>query len=516
MAKPTIDPGAGRIGIGFDIAGIGKAEISIGDRSVGGKLGIGPISIEVGTESASGFESLEWDFGAIKQTTKQLGCTITRETWIVGAGVVESETWTDPKCEPDPTTPTPVPSPNTPGIEGNIPGPKYCKGGFFTLASSPTWGANRTIAVGEAMAADLAGINAGLSSIFGKFDEADENKRADYYFGAGKWKTELRKGVKKTARGHWHWTDENRPDTRLPMLGRIRSEGAVEYDHSYNSLYYYSTGNDSRWFTSSAFNNSFTITNVRPPPVCSRDIAPPPSPRIPNRPPEPMDKKCCAMIAEIHEILAIEKIKAKKVSIPAELLAIPVDGQKSAPDEIIQSYPELLMAILMTTNRYGIDAPIVASVKDSDLTKKGDQADEFTYNSPGVAIQGILELLLEMKAENSARLNLQVRLAYAVTRSLKIVAGVGESVKAIMDALGIKFRSNPKTLPLEFNLVAAKKGGFDKKNKENRPMSTSEMEALLPALLTETEYQLPSPTFDPEDDDIREMLAKILIAVQNR
>ncbi|TAF37968.1 MAG: hypothetical protein EAZ69_06140 [Oscillatoriales cyanobacterium] len=115
MVSPTIDPQRGRAGIGFEIAGIGKAGISIGADSIGGKLGVGPVSVGVGTGSASGFESLEWDFGVAKQKTTQTGCTITRESWIVGVGVTESETWTDPRCELPPT-PTPTPTTPTPAI----------------------------------------------------------------------------------------------------------------------------------------------------------------------------------------------------------------------------------------------------------------------------------------------------------------------------------------------------------------------------------------------------------------
>ena len=172
---------------------------------------------------------------------------------------------------------------------------------------------------------------------------------------------------------------------------------------------------------------------------------------------------------------------------------------------------------LHIVNRYGIDAPITAIVEDSDLTKAGKQENEFTYTSPGTAIKAILELLLEMKAENGARLEIQVRLASAITRTLKIAAGVSESVSTIIKMLGIPVRPKQKLLPLEFNLFAGKKGkGFAKTAASGRSAgSETQLESILPNFLKDSQYELPAPTFNPDDDDIRELLVKILVAVQS-
>ncbi len=115
-ASISVGPSGPKAEIGVNLGPIGKAGITLGPSGPGVSIGLGPVSIGMGPNSASGFESMVWDFGVARQTTKQVGCTITRETWIVGAGVLESESWTDPKCElPPQEPPLPQPSPQALG-----------------------------------------------------------------------------------------------------------------------------------------------------------------------------------------------------------------------------------------------------------------------------------------------------------------------------------------------------------------------------------------------------------------
>lgn len=240
-----------------------------------------------------------------------------------------------------------------------------------------------------------------------------------------------------------------------------------------------------------------------------------------NRP--PMPETCCealkADIEDIKTVLATKEMLAKKFVIPGELLEITTEGKKAPKPEILLNYPQAINAILLAIDRYGIGGPIAVEIKDIDKTKAGDQSSEFTYNSPTIAIQAILELLWELKGDSASRLNIQVRLAYAITRLLKIVAGIAESIKALLKITGIPFGYDKKKLPLEFDLVAAKKESKSARQRK-APKGTSqteeELEALLPALLSDVEYELPIPIFNPEDDDIRELLVKILITLQTQ
>lgn len=246
-----------------------------------------------------------------------------------------------------------------------------------------------------------------------------------------------------------------------------------------------------------------------------------PNPSAGNRP--PMPESCCeslkADIEDIKQVLATKEMLGRKMQIPGELLEIQTDGMPTPKPEFLLNYAQVANATLLAINRYGIDAPIQVQIKDTDTTKKGDQSDEFTYNSPSVAMQAILELLWEIKGDNASRLKIQVRIAYAVTRALKIVAGVSESIRTLIKMLGLPFHYGSKKLLLEFDLSAAKKGsGFGKSQNARKGTSSTEaeLEALLPGLLTEVEYELPVPVLNAEDDDIRELLVKILIAIQTQ
>ena len=503
-AKLGFDVGIGKASISVGTSGpeaelevnlgsVGKAGISLSPSGPGMSIGLGPVSIGVGPNSASGFESMTWDFGVAKQTTKQVGCTVARETWIVGGGVVESESWTDPKCEPDPKSP--APAPNTPGIEGNIPGPKHCKGGSFALASSPAWGPNQVIGVGEAMAADLASINAGASHEFGKQDEASDNRRADYYFGIGLWKTELRKGVKQTWRGHWHWIDEHRPDTRLPMVGRIKSEGAVGYSHSYNILYYYSETR-SGWFTSGGFNHSFTITNVQPPPACPRgNIAPPP--QIPNTPPRPMDKGCCAMIKELHEFFQVERIKNKGFEIPNRLQIAGGEGEST-----YNNWMEITEALIRVSDHLGLH-PLNVSVADMRSDIEGNQTFGANFASGTQGIQAAMSQLWSHGGKFDTITTFLYKLSVLTVQMMLLNCKQSGDLQALKAMIGGSTIPVVETVRTPLNIAAGVKQSTPKKTK-GKGFGKNKKQSSQPAVTSDT------PEFDPAMADPNSLFPEFL------
>jgi len=216
------------------------------------------------------------------------------------------------------------------------------------------------------------------------------------------------------------------------------------------------------------------------------------------------------------KVLQVREVLGGKMEIPGELLQIPIEDQPLLPEKL-KTYPQMVNALLMAIDRHGIDAPITVEMEDSDKTKAGNQEVSYTYNSPGVALQAALELLHEIKADANARLSIQIGLAFAVTRILKIVAGSGETLKQIISMLGLPFRYKPKKLQLEFNLSGTKQGfGKNTKEKDVADLSKEELEQIIPTLLSGSEIDVPVPTFNPEDDDLREMLAKISIVQSSK
>jgi len=256
-------------------------------------------------------------------------------------------------------------------------------------------------------------------------------------------------------------------------------------------------------------------------PLPSPSPSPSPSPPFPNPPPRKRNMdQCCrestAMLRDLMKVLQVREVLGGKMEIPGELLQIPIEDKPLLPEKL-KTYPQMVNALLMAIDRHGIDAPITVEIEDSDKTKAGNQEVSYTYNSPGVALQAALELLHEIKADANARLSIQIGLAFAVTRILKIVAGSGETLRQIILMLGLPFRYKPKKLQLEFNLSGTKQGfGENTKEKDVADLSKEELEQIIPTLLSGSEIDVPVPTFNPEDDDLREMLAKISIVQSSK
>ena len=247
---------------------------------------------------------------------------------------------------------------------------------------------------------------------------------------------------------------------------------------------------------------------------CSPPVFYPPP--FPNPPPRKQMDDCCResmrMLRNLSTVMQVDNVLKGKMQIAGELIAIPEEG-KTLPPEILQTYPQMVNAILLAVNRHGMDAPIVVEIEDTDKTTAGDQSAVYTYNSPSVAMQATLEMLHELKAAGNARLSVQIGIAFAVTRILKIVAGASESIREVIKMLGMPFRYKPKKMLLEFNLAGIKKGyGKNSKPKEFSEMSKEELESIVPTLLEGSECDIPVPTFTTsEADDIRQMLCKLTI-----
>lgn len=226
--------------------------------------------------------------------------------------------------------------------------------------------------------------------------------------------------------------------------------------------------------------------------------------------------ECCResirMLRNLTMVMQVRSVLEGKVQFPGELIAIPEEG-KALPPEVLRTYPEMINAIFLTVNRHGMDGPITVEIEDTDKTAAGNQEAIYTYNSPAIAMQAALEMLHEIKAAGNARLSIQIGIAFAVTRILKIAGGIGESIREIIKMLGMPFRYKPKKMLLEFNLAGIKRGyGKDSKPKEFSEMSKEELENIIPTLLEGSECDIPVPTFTPsESDDIRQMLCKLTI-----
>ena len=459
-------------------AGIGKLGVST-DYGGGIVVGIGGQKIVWGREGGY----IHYQFFGFEMTVEARDC-IVAETRKIAGKIIDSHTYPDPGCKP--------------------PEPPKPPGGSSPPGTSLPPGALSPADIDKAMPFSSCGsVGVVLHNYF------ETNWNDPYVTGT--------EGISFKPR-----------QVRSSATEELTNETITSWEWGFNNWVWDDEikGSLSAWdktFKKISIGTSFdyyTITDGTRA-KCFPETPAPPPPSAGNRP--PMKEDCCkqlsADLADLKEVLAVKEILRKKFKIPGELLEIKTEGMPDPKPEILLNYAQVANAILLAINRYGIDAPIKVEIQDSDTTKKGDQSMEFTYNSPSVALQAILELLWELKGDNASRLKIQVRMAYAVTRILKIVAGLGESVRTMIKMLGIPFRYDEKKLLLEFNLAAAKKGsGFGKSSNARKGTSSTEqeLESLLPSLLSETEYKLPVPILDAQDDDIRGLLVKILIAVESQ
>jgi len=231
-------------------------------------------------------------------------------------------------------------------------------------------------------------------------------------------------------------------------------------------------------------------------------------------------KETASMLRKIMKVLAVDEIEKKGIKIPKEFLAPGGTGQLK-----VSNYAELQLNLFRTVNRYGIDTPIVVKIKDVNKAKEGDQSVEVHFNSPAAAIQGLIELAIENKGDAATRLQIQVRLVYAVTRTLKMVAGIGETIREVIKMLGSPFKWKMIRLPLEFDLSAGKNQtsgkGFGNKSQSKdsdealapglEVNDEDTTESMLPYLLKTSDYQLPVPRFVEDEDDLQDFLTKIIL-----
>jgi hypothetical protein len=515
MGATGTSRGTGRVtrtGVEFGLdVGIGQLGIST-DYGGGIVIGIGGQKIVWGREGGK----IYYNVGGFEVIVEARNCVVV-ETRKIAGQVVGIHTYPDPGCKlpedpkPEPDHPLP-PSSNNPN---NIATVRQCLGGDYELLCSEIppgsgGGKERIYRLLDALA-----VNDEYFNSF--YDSATDEKEANKKIGVNKWeKTTINQNYTVYFGPRWIYLSSQNKNY-------VGSEGVIaggdaSTKRTQNRDIYLQKGGGSIAFSSVAYNIRTVIISATSPPPCPIPLPKPQLfPPAGNQPPMP-DRCCEALQADIEDIktvLAVESFLKKKVEIPGELLEIQTDGKSVPKPETILNYAQMAHAVLLTINRYGIDAPIKVEIEDTDTTKKGKQSDEFTYNSGAVALQAILELLWEIKGDSASRLKLQVRIAYAVTRILKIVAGVGESVRTLLKMLGLPLRYDKKKLILEFNLAAAKRGkGFGNTTK-GTTSTEAEVETLLPGLLEETEYEVPVPVFDAKDEDIRELLVKIHIALQS-
>ena len=230
-----------------------------------------------------------------------------------------------------------------------------------------------------------------------------------------------------------------------------------------------------------------------------------------------MNKECCddliKMTREIHKALGVRKLLDKSFQIPANMM-IP----EGRGNHINKDYLEIMSDLFKTIDNYGFDAPVTVTVQDTNKAQEGDQSIKLKFNSLGAILKAQTELLIELKGDSANRLNIQIRLAYIMTRMYRTLAKLYYRTSAILDGLGIPIISKVVTLPIEFNVFGKKHWGagkgFGKDNKKGQEPKLDlndedTTEAMLPDLLEIHDYEIEVDEFRAKSNDLYEVLIGI-------
>ncbi|MDT9200219.1 MAG: hypothetical protein P5687_19275 [Limnospira sp. PMC 1042.18] len=248
----------------------------------------------------------------------------------------------------------------------------------------------------------------------------------------------------------------------------------------------------------------------------ANNYQPEPPPSLPILP-DDMNKDCCddliKMTREIHKALGVRKLLDKSFQVPANMMMPEGRGNHQNKD-----YLEIMSDLFKTIDNYGFDAPVTVTVQDTNKAQEGDQSIELKFNSLGAILKAQTELLIELKGDSANRLNIQIRLAYIMTRMYRTLAKLYYRTSAILDGLGIPIISKVVTLPIEFNVFGKKHWGagkgFGKDNKKGQEPKLDlndedTTEAMLPDLLEIHDYEIEVDEFRAKSNDLYEVLIGI-------
>lgn len=208
---------------------------------------------------------------------------------------------------------------------------------------------------------------------------------------------------------------------------------------------------------------------------------------------KPMDEKCCKMIEQIYDILAVDEMIDEGFNVPKKWYAPEAKGYVKLDNYLqVQEYQMRML------DHYGI-APFVAKIADSDLAKKGNQELATQTINGTDAIRQILQNTMKLEAGNEGNLTATGAIMIALEQILQVATIGTRVVQEIFQYLGIPVKSQIFKLKLPFNTNALlkkipqrnKKGGGQQKPRHELN-TTENSTTLLPKMLTqkEKEYEL--------------------------
>ncbi|WP_293305765.1 hypothetical protein [Microcoleus sp. PH2017_22_RUC_O_B] len=286
-----------------------------------------------------------------------------------------------------------------------------------------------------------------------------------------------------------------------------------QYSTAYSVFveYYYVRTALGSWTWRSTWTNE--IKEFRCPGTPSPATSPPP----PNSPPTKMDKACCAMLSEVHQVLATREMLKGKCTFPWRLRMPGGQGE-----EIIKDYANFLRALAQEIDHLGIHPPKLY-IQDNNNAAEGDQTVDIQYPSATSAIEAMMKQVWDDNADGDTRTNFLYRLAWMGIQNSEMTLKLSAKVHALCEAFGVETEVDTATFPVPFNTAAGvkekntrgqgfgkNKGEIDKSIDANTELA---VERLLPDFLKCRENQVLIERFSG-NKDMMDILALILTHVE--
>lgn len=550
----TVGPSGGSIGIS-----LGPVEVKINsDGSIGGEISAGPISIEGNSDgnigigiqtplggidyNSDGSGSITSPFGIGKMEVERKGCVYIKRTYLAGT-LIDTEYQQiegckeDPPDPPDPDKPKhpppgendkglPLPPPLQPPIPGK-PGDilLILRGWQYAGSSVQDYSASygypyinrQTWYSTVVLTGDVDLTNPDHIAILRNKDDK------------GKMVRTVGRHTRKETRGSIIRTGVltiDEPDNSS-ISGDVHPGGTAGL-HWYlletMTWEYWNENCTGILSDVSEDGTSVSFAQLVPlavlvngePPIENPPIENPPIEKPP--PPPPIMSNCCKEskvdLARVEEALErLEQVIGTReilndpqgYAVPNKMLIPGGEGYSFS-----KNYLNIFTWLFAAVDRYGFDGPIVVDIADVDKGKAGNQSLQMQVNSLSTAIQTLLSLAVENKGDQATRLNIQIRLAFMLTRLMRMMHKMYYLVVAILEGLGIPtIKKYIKNIPFEFNLNPEDLG-FDKKAEKLDTMNEDELESQLPKILDTKEMDLIVEQFKPNQLDLRGFLLKLI------
>ena len=223
---------------------------------------------------------------------------------------------------------------------------------------------------------------------------------------------------------------------------------------------------------------------------------------------EKMDKKCCQMIAQIYDVLAVDEMIDEGFNIPKKWYAPNAIGDKR-----LDNYMQVQEYQMRMLDHYGV-SPFTAEIADANLLKEGKQKLKLQTINGTDAIKQILQNTLKNDTSNKTSLRVLGALSISLGQISKMLSMGVRLIQEVQQFLGMPVFEQEFSVKMPFNFKAllkkqsTKGKGFKPGQPEPEPeLNVSEdLETLLPKFIQNGEQSYTCEVYNDDYPNLIEQL----------